>query len=248
MELALPSWIRSFDQAFLAERRRGLHLAVVPVGGISAELSAWLTPQERRYFETLRFSKRQNEWLSGRLAAKAAILELLRENCDCNATPADVEILAGERGRPTVRLLRGVGELLQVSISHSGALAAAAASLPAVSGPIGLDVEREQEVDPAVHKIAFTPAEIAGIEASPIEQRTRLVLRLWTAKEAVLKAIGLGLNVPLTSVSMTPGELWAATVTVPETAERRFLVRTEWVSGYILSLAAPGQSALYSDV
>ncbi|WP_433162326.1 4'-phosphopantetheinyl transferase family protein [Kribbella sp. CA-247076] len=79
---------------------------------------------------------------------------------------------------------------LDVSISHSRNLLAVAA---AVTGPVGVDVE---DVYPrAVSGLAarwFDPSELEWMARQPDELVA--FLHLWTAKEAVGKALGLGLR------------------------------------------------------
>lgn len=60
--------------------------------------------------------------------------------------------------------------------------------------PCGCDVERVGRYDPAVAQRALTPAEFAQVEALPTELRAAEFVRLWTLKEAFLKALGVGLQ------------------------------------------------------
>ena len=48
-----------------------------------------------------------------------------------------------------------------------------------------------------------SPFELATLEAALAADRHDLFLRYWTLKEAFLKARGLGLSVPLSSISLT---------------------------------------------
>lgn len=63
-----------------------------------ADVLAALADEEARRLAAFRFPKRRLEWLGGRLAAKAALLELL----DTNAEPASLVIENDEHGRPVV--------------------------------------------------------------------------------------------------------------------------------------------------
>lgn len=79
---------------------------------------------------------------------------------------------------------------LAVSVSHTHQLVAVAAS---TDGPIGVDLE---EVQPRqVQELAdrwFAPEELAWMSSQP--NQLDGFLRLWTAKEAVGKALGRGLR------------------------------------------------------
>ncbi|MGZ0150997.1 4'-phosphopantetheinyl transferase family protein [Kribbella sp. WER1] len=79
---------------------------------------------------------------------------------------------------------------LAVSISYSHQLVAVAASY---DGPLGIDLEevRPREFDPIANHW-FAPQELEWMEDQP--DRLRAFLQLWTAKEAVGKALGTGLE------------------------------------------------------
>jgi phosphopantetheinyl transferase len=78
-----------------------------------------------------------------------------------------------------------------VTISHAGGVAGAVAALRA---GIGLDVEPIRPIDPALLGVAFTAAERAAILEA--DEQLTCILRIWTAKEAVLKALRVGLRWP----------------------------------------------------
>lgn len=94
----------------------------------------------------------------------------------------------GPHGRPVVA---DPPFPLHFSLSHSHGLALIAVSV----NPVGVDVEQlpsAASVDlctPALH-----PAEQEEIASQPTEARRRAFARLWTRKEAYLKAIGTGLG------------------------------------------------------
>ena len=88
-----------------------------------------------------------------------------------------------EAGRPHV-------DGLWVSVSHGHDLVAVAAS---AAGPVGVDVENRRSFEvTGLAKRWFDPAELAWMAAQPDE--VEAFLRLWTAKEAVGKALGRGLR------------------------------------------------------
>jgi phosphopantetheine--protein transferase-like protein len=60
---------------------------------------------------------------------------------------------------------------------------------------LGIDVERRRSVDNVLDLAGrfFAPEEAAAIAASPLEARSEMFLHMWTAKEAGLKALGLGI-------------------------------------------------------
>lgn len=82
------------------------------------------------------------------------------------------------------------GEPMFTSLSHSGNWVTAAA---ARSGPVGVDVE-SLRMDRPLERLSrrfFAPEEHAGLARFPAEERVQLFYRLWTAKEALFKALGM---------------------------------------------------------
>jgi 4'-phosphopantetheinyl transferase len=105
--------------------------------------------------------------------------------------PGDgVALIDGEFGRPSLDPAHGA--LLGFNWSHSGehALVAVGRNLAP-----GIDIERRRQrhraLDIAEHY--FHKEEYAGLIALPSEARSDAFLELWTAKEAVLKALGRGI-------------------------------------------------------
>lgn len=103
---------------------------------------------------------------------------------------SDVVLTDGEHGRPA--LAPALDVPLGFNWSHSGQHA-----LIAIGKDItpGVDVERQRE-RPRALEIArryFTREESDALAALPAERRDAAFLELWTAKEAVLKAIGRGI-------------------------------------------------------
>ncbi|GAA3142364.1 hypothetical protein JOF29_000854 [Kribbella aluminosa] len=111
-----------------------------------------------------------------RPTAHALLLELASTLVD------DPVLTHDDSGRPQI-------PGLAVSISYSHQLVAVAASH---DGPLGIDLEeiRLREVDPLANRW-FAPQELEWMERQP--DRLLAFLQLWTAKEAVGKALGRGL-------------------------------------------------------
>ncbi|HVI24914.1 MAG TPA: 4'-phosphopantetheinyl transferase superfamily protein [Xanthomonadaceae bacterium] len=100
----------------------------------------------------------------------------------------EVALARDARGRP--RLAQGDAD---VNWSHSGALLLVAL---ARAGRVGVDVER-QRPRPRALALArrfFAPAEADWLQALPAAAREGAFVRLWCAKEALLKAHGHGLS------------------------------------------------------
>lgn len=93
---------------------------------------------------------------------------------------------------------------LRFNLSH-GASQALFAFSPGAE--LGVDLEevrpRQDALDLARH--FFTPQEQGWLKGMAAIERDRAFARLWTLKEAYLKALGLGLSKPLNSFEVSPG-------------------------------------------
>jgi 4'-phosphopantetheinyl transferase len=144
-----------------------------------------LSPGERARAEEL-LSRRHRS----RVIASHGILRAIL-GAYLTAQPADLRFRAGPNGKPAV-----VGKLgwpaLQFSMSHSHFLGLYAV---ARDRRVGVDVERVRK-GKAYSRLAdryFGAAEIGQLDATPAHLREPFFLRLWTRKEAYVKAIGDGL-------------------------------------------------------
>jgi len=164
--------------------------------------ASWLAPRERALHDGFTIPKRRNEWLAGRLAAK----EIVRRH---QATPVlrvadlrDIEIRARRwglhRGRPHY-YVRGRPGARCLSIAHSGDIALAGLSRGSQSD-IGVDIEAVLPLDERVEALALSPHEILSLRGLRGERRARTVAIIWVLKEALVKAVGVGLRVPLAAI------------------------------------------------
>ncbi|MGW1665493.1 4'-phosphopantetheinyl transferase family protein [Streptomyces microflavus] len=165
-----------------APRPSGPGHAPLPPGLSSAELrraASFARPADRAAYATAHTALRQ--LLGGYLDRPPAALTFVREPCPgC----------AGPHGRPAV-VQAGGGPPLHFSLAHSRGLIAVAVA-PRV---IGVDVERlpSPETVEACAR-ALHPGEQAELAAAPPGERRAHFGRLWTRKEAYLKALGTGLS------------------------------------------------------
>jgi 4'-phosphopantetheinyl transferase len=88
---------------------------------------------------------------------------------------------------------------LDFNLAHTPGLVALAVARGA---PVGIDVERyDKKVPLEVARRFFSPIEADALDALPPQSRPRRFLRLWTLKEAYLKATGAGITGGLDSVT-----------------------------------------------
>jgi 4'-phosphopantetheinyl transferase len=109
----------------------------------------------------------------------------------------EVLLGVGDHGKPLLLAAPGPPDL-HVSLTHSGGMVACAV---AALGAVGVDVEAvDRKASPMdIADRFFTPGESAMLHRIPPARRPRRFFLLWTLKEAVLKAAGTGLTVPLSS-------------------------------------------------
>lgn len=146
-----------------------------------ARVDAWLSllsPEERARYEAMRIDKRRREFLLGRAALRTLLAERLAQS------PADVDLRVTEAGGVEVPAAP-----YHVSLAHSHGRAAAVAGLRRV----GVDLERVRACPPRVIDFALHPDERPLLDTLPMD-RDRAFILCWTLKEAVLKALGTGLE------------------------------------------------------
>ena len=130
-----------------------------------------------------------------RLLSLGAALLLDRMLIDAGLPPAG-PFAFGEQGKP---YLPGLPDV-HFSLSHSGTWVLCALS----DAELGCDVEGTRRCDPALARRFFHPDETAWLLSLPPREQDAAFLRLWTLKESYLKAVGLGLSLPLDAFRILP--------------------------------------------
>jgi 4'-phosphopantetheinyl transferase len=107
--------------------------------------------------------------------------------------PERVPLYRDERGCP-----RLAGDIAYTSLSHADGWVAVAISL---AGPVGVDIEARARagVMPEIAACVCAPSEVAALDVLGAGGRAADLLALWVRKEALLKAAGVGLSVPMPS-------------------------------------------------
>jgi 4'-phosphopantetheinyl transferase len=220
-----------------------------------------LSFSEQQRLATFTVAKRRRDWLLGRLTAKR-LLQSYVAQCTGAWLPLDTFIIGSDPdGAPHVigdwRLEIGDREKnlqspisnLELSISHSNGYAFCAIS-DCAGLAIGADIERIAPRAPEFAADYFTSAELAQVAASPANERDATVTLIWSAKEAALKALRLGLTVDTRRVSIGLSEHHSATLAWAPLAVRSTLPKAAAVGGlhgwwrivgeYALTLALSG--------
>lgn len=126
------------------------------------------------------------------IAGRGRLREIL--GTETGHDPADLVFEYGPQGKPALN--NGPA----FNLSHSGGLAALAIGGTA---PLGVDIEEIRPVENAVAQRFFTCDENQALATLSPSQWLAGFYRCWTRKEAVIKAVGQGLSMPLDSFDVT---------------------------------------------
>jgi 4'-phosphopantetheinyl transferase len=180
---------------------------VVPDGLLSAS--------EAQRLAGISAHKRRSDWLLGRWTAKQLIQSYVERRTGTLIPLQAITIASDPDGAPRVvtdcRLqtadcglnLQSAITNLQLSISHSHGHAFCAVS--DADTAIGVDIERIEPRAAVFAEDYFTPHEQQQLQSASPERYDTLVTLIWSAKEAVLKTLRLGLTVDTRTVSIEVG-------------------------------------------
>jgi 4'-phosphopantetheinyl transferase len=174
----------------------------------------WLQPAEQAILRGLGWPRRRRDFRLGRLAAKRALA--LVAGGDGAHDRRRFEVRPAPGGAPQA-FRDGAALAVALSLSHSHGRAVAAVQRG--SGPLGCDLERIAARGPAFLEEYLTPGEREFVGNGPEGERPLRVTLVWSAKEAVMKALGEGLRLAPPSVEAVP-----AMGPVSEAGWRRFFV------------------------
>lgn len=157
------------------------HVYIAPLGEPGA-LATLLTDDEQFRANRFRLTRVRNQFV----AARGQLRELL--GCYLGISPKAVPMLYADGGKPHLP----PEYPLEFNLSHTDGLAVFAFGTTRV----GVDVERERAIPDAEGLVSrfFARREIAEFMAVPPPRRQAAFLKAWTRKEAVLKAIGRGVQ------------------------------------------------------
>ncbi|MBP2296351.1 4'-phosphopantetheinyl transferase family protein [Azospirillum rugosum] len=172
------------------------------LGALSGRLEAFralLSPDEAE-----RAARFRTEPLRERCVLRRGLLRHLLGRAT-GRNPASLSFAYGPQGKPFL----ADGPAFNLADCKDDVLVAIAPPGATPTLPLGVDVERLRTVPDAdgIAERFFAPAEHAAFRAVPEPLRPRAFLNGWTRKEAVIKATGAGLSMPLDrfAVELTPG-------------------------------------------
>jgi phosphopantetheinyl transferase (holo-ACP synthase) len=148
---------------------------------------------ERRAFREMPGSaQRRTEWLFGRIAAKEAVRRFLHDNYQARWSSADIQIWADDQGKPHAlgAWADFMSARIDLAITHTKDFVAA---VVASNARVGIDAEYStRDLSEEFTRGVFTDEEqelAAGSSDGPVA-----LIRFWCAKEAVSKALGVGIR------------------------------------------------------
>lgn len=152
-------------------------------------LEAWLSPEEVARANRFKFPHLRRRWI----AARAGMRSLLADRL--GGSPSSLTFNTAAHGKP---YLAGDGPKVAFNLSHSDSLAALAIS----DVELGVDIERIAEAHDSVARQQFSSAEYAALSRLAPDARVPAFYRMWSAKEAVLKALGTGFSLASNSFTV----------------------------------------------
>lgn len=172
-------------------------LAVTPAR--LRQLGALLSPDEQQ--KASRFCREQSRQ---QYAVSRGSLRLILSRY-MMIEPQEIRFGYGPQGKPF--LANDIGMTIDFNLSHSGQLVLIAIGR---DRSLGIDLEQVRTATDivALSEQCFSPDECRLLTAYPPDQKHRVFFQLWTCKEALLKATGVGLrdieHIEIVALPQTP--------------------------------------------
>ncbi len=147
-----------------------------------------MTQYRKEKIDSFRFIKDKKLSLGVEILFRNALSELGEDRRD---------IIVTDSGKPHLR-----GSDIEFNLSHSESRVMCCVS----DRIVGCDVEKIEPIDLEIAKRYFFGSEYETIMSVDDDQRNDVFYRFWTLKESFIKAIGLGMSVPLDSFRITLGD------------------------------------------
>jgi 4'-phosphopantetheinyl transferase len=165
------------------------------VDGASPRLLAFLSAEEQAKADRFAFAHDRDSYVAAHALTRATLSEFFPR------APQDWTFAKGDHGKPRVDA-GDESTRLSFNLSHTRGHVALAV---AIDRDVGVDVERiaPDRADEAVARHLFAPAEFEAFRGAPEGERGECFFDFWTLKEAYIKAVGLGVALPLRDFAFT---------------------------------------------
>jgi 4'-phosphopantetheinyl transferase len=169
-------------------------ISLVAASDRTDSLWEFLSSDERERAARFVFEKDRRRFVVGRGALRSILASYV------GSSPGSLRFAYGEHGKPMLAESTEAGSL-DFNASGSAELAVCAVT---VGRKVGVDIElRRPPQDDAVVEQCLAPAECRAYGTLSAEEKPSAFYRLWTLKEAYLKATGAGLSRPLSGFEVT---------------------------------------------
>lgn len=223
-------WPIADDVAALEPERLRLYLLFLDSGSDPLESRAdILSEDERRTRDRFQFPADRRRFAMTRTCLRLVLGHFLE------MPPGEIQFEKGEFGKPFVK-----GSEVHFNVARSGRLALLAFSL---GSKVGVDLEqiKTEKVNTGLARSAFSPAELAQWRSQDPDDRRRAFFEIWTRKEALLKATGVGLSFEPRTLSLELEDDQALDISFAEPPT--WAVHSmEAPEGFAAAVSCPGRS------
>lgn len=171
---------------------QGMAISILSENDFRQSLQAQeITKQIYFTSDELAYCKNRISSLAGRLAAKMAIKKALQKNIPWKK----INIISSQTGEPALTLLANTNFSISFSISHENDLiiAIAVCFLPGNTVSVGIDAASITRFSKLLPQKKIIQQILTNQEIKEINNLPEKLAEKWAAKEAVSKAIGIGI-------------------------------------------------------
>ena len=152
-----------------------------------------LLPDELSTFQSFQQLPKRKQWLTGRLALKEAIRNLILRTQKLSLTNKDIKIAMETSGKIYIEKISADCAYPVISLTHKDNKVISIAADSAIYSSIGIDLESNEPVEADMMDFILSKREQEFLQSVPTEERNLTFKKIWAAKEATGKALGLGL-------------------------------------------------------
>jgi 4'-phosphopantetheinyl transferase len=168
--------------------------------GLLQRYDRLLAPEEREQRRRFHFEIDQHRYLITRALVRSVLSRY------ATVEPQEWTFAANAYGKPAIAKADRSAQHINFNISHTNSLILLGMTS---DGALGVDVEnyRAREAPLNIANQFFAPEELRELQALPRAQQHDRFFECWTLKESYIKALGMGLSIPLGWFSFCfPGE------------------------------------------
>jgi 4'-phosphopantetheinyl transferase len=174
-----------------------IHIWTIPLdipAQLQPSLLAKLSNDEQVRAKRLYSTVHQNRFIAARIALRNILGQYL------NTPPFEITFQYNDHKKPYIS-----GSPISFNLAHSHDAGLLGVTRNAL---IGVDIEKEKDkYNIGICDKYFSQHENRLFKGIPAENQTQTFYRIWARKEAIVKAVGKGLTLPLSSFSVSPNPI-----------------------------------------